>query len=177
MTFSSNSYTNSLGTISTITSIGGLNNINNQVFQNNDRYIYYTEPLLVSGHQVTLPPIGTNTDTVNYQSYISPLYVYNESQGAREGVQAGTFKVNRFDRARAEEDISTVTFLGTLITLKGNLVINYAGDIVTSSNIDVINQNLVTNAIYKSGDYSKYINVRVSIDVQNNEYRIITISY
>ena len=64
------------------------------------------------------------------------------------------------------EDISIDTLLVTLITSKGNLVINFAVKMI--KNKYVINENIVT---------SKYSNVKVSINAINNDYRIVTISY
>ena len=73
------------------------------------------------------------------------------------------------------EDISIDTLLVTLITSKGNLVINFAVKMI--KNKYVINENIVTYGTFKSGLYSKYSNVKVSINAINNDYRIVTISY
>ncbi len=145
------------------------NLIDNQVFQNHDTYVYYTIPLLKSEHKINVPPVSNDTDIVNYSSFETVLYV--------NGIESGNWKVNRFSRNMSITDTSTQTFIGTIITPKGCLVINYATQIISNTNLYVIGQNLSTYAVYKSGEYSKYINVRVDIDVSNNHYRVMTISY
>lgn len=175
--FSSNSFTNSLGTISTIASIGGLVD-NNQSFQNNDRYIYFTKTLLDSGQQISLQPTGTNTDIVKYISYITPLYTYNGNQDFKDDVKEDAlWKSNKFIRARPNEEIYVASHFVTLTSPKGNLVANYAGESAISANIYTKNQTIVTYATFKSGDYSKYNVVRITIYVPDDKCRIITISY
>jgi hypothetical protein len=108
-------------------------------------------------------------DKVNYSSFITPLYV--------NGQISGSWKVNRYQRENSNENLSTSTFIGTLTTSKGTLVINYAAEIINDNNLYVIGQDFVTYATYKSGEYSKYLNVKVRIDVSYNDYRVVTISY
>ena len=145
------------------------NNIDNLVFQNHDTYVYYSRPLLISEHRVNVPPVNQDLDNVYYSSYITDLFV--------NGNIDGTYKVNRFTRQNLNDNLSNVTFIGTITTSKGTLVINYAGNIITSNNLYVLGQNFTTFATYKGGIYSQYINVKVSIDVSHNDYRVVTISY
>jgi hypothetical protein len=146
------------------------NNIDNLVFQNHDTYVYYSEPILLSENRVKLPAVvNNNNDIVFYSNYITDIYT--------NGVKNGLFNVNRFTRQDANDDISTLTFIGTLTTPLGTLVFNYAGEIIKNNNLYVIGQNFVSYATYKGGEYGKYLNVKVSIDVSNNSYRVVTVSY
>lgn len=145
------------------------NNIDNQIFHNHDTYVYYSKPLLESEHITTLEPINKDLDTVTYSNFITHLYVNGEI--------SGNYKVNRFQRDIFDVDLSTSTFIGTITTNKGTLIINYAGEIIKNNNLYLLGQKFTTYATYKSGEYLKYLNVKVSIDVSNNDYRVMTISY
>ena len=145
------------------------NNIDNLVFQNHDTYVYYSAPLLNSEHRLTLPPVNQDPDIVFYSSYITDLYV--------NGNKNGTFKVNRFTREEFNDKLTIVTFIATITTEYGTLMINYAGNIITSNDLYALGQNFITYATYKSGIYAKYLNVKVSINVPEFDYRVITISY
>ena len=145
------------------------NNIDNMVFTNHETYFYYSKPLLLSEHAIKLPPVFNDPDNVTYSSFSTPIY-NNEKP-------CGTYKVNRFLRDQIIDNESITTFIGTFITPKGTLVINYAANLVTSNQLYVVGQNFVTYATYKSGDYAKYLYVKVSIDVSENNFRVVTISY
>jgi len=146
------------------------NNIDNLIFQNHDTYVYETKPFVNdSVHLIVLPPVNQDPDTVTYESYLTLL--------TTNGVNTGTFKVNRFTREQPLDKLSTVTFLGTITTAKGTLVFNYAGNILTNNNLYVLTQNFVSYATYKGGDYGQYLNVKISIDASHNDYRVVTISY
>lgn len=146
------------------------NNIDNLVFQNHDTYVYETAPFVNdSVHRIVLPAVTIDPDTVSYESYFTNL--------TTNGIPSGTFKVNRFTRNNPNTDISNVTFIGTISTTKGTLVFNYAGNINTSNNLYVLNQDFITYATYKGDEYGKYLNVKISINASNNDYRVVTISY
>ena len=135
-----------------------------------DTYVYETAPFVNdSVHRIVLPAVTTDPDSVTYESYLTNL--------TTNGILSGTFKVNRFTRDNPNTNISTVTFLGTLSTTKGTLVFNYAGNIDVFNNLYVLNQDFITYATYKGGDYSKYLYVKISINVSDNDYRVVTISY
>ena len=146
------------------------NNIDNLVFENHDTYVYETAPFVNdSVHRIVLPAVTTDPDSVTYESYLTNL--------TTNGILSGTFKVNRFTRNNPATEKSNITFLGTLNTTKGTLVFNYAGNINVFSNLYVLNQDFTTYATYKGGEYGKYLNVKININVENNDYRVVTISY
>ena len=145
------------------------NNIDDLIFQHHDTYVYYSGPLLNSEHRINLEPINNDPDNVYYSSYITDLYV-NEKKD-------GTYKVNRFTRNLTDEPLSSLLFIGTITTSKGTLIFNYGATILTNNNLYVLNQNLTTYATYKSDFYSKFLNVKININIQNNDYRVVTISY
>lgn len=145
------------------------NNIDNLTFQNHETYIYYSAPILNSEHRINLEPVFNDPDSVYYSSYITDLYD-NENK-------AGTFKVNRFTRNIENEPQSSLTFIGTLSTSKGTLIFNYGATIIKNTNLYVLNQNIITYATYKSNFYSKFLHVKIDINVDNDDYRVVTISY
>ena len=146
------------------------NNIDNLVFQNHDTYVYESGPFVNdSVHRIVLPAVKLSPDTVTYESYFTNI--------TTNGIPTGTFKVNRFTRNDPITETSNLTFLGTLSTMKGTLVFNYAGDINVFSNLYVLDQDFTTYATYKGGEYGKYLNVKININVANNDYRVVTISY
>lgn len=146
-----------------------MNNIDNIIYENHDTYIYYSKNILDSEHRINLSPVYNDPDNVYYSSYETELY--------NNGIIEGFFKVNRFAREVNSINTSILTFIGTIVTPKGNLIINYAGETNKNDNLYVLNQDFISNATYKGGEYNKYLNVKVSINVSNNDYRVMTISY
>jgi hypothetical protein len=146
------------------------NNIDNLIFDNHDTYVYFSKPILASEHRVNLPAVFNDDDIVYYSSYVEDLQ--------NNGLVVGTFKPNRFTRNEVSESKIIVTFIGTIvINDKGTLVFNYASEIETGTNLYVVGQSFNAFATYKGGFYSKYLNVKISIDASNNDYRVVTISY
>jgi len=145
------------------------NNIDNIKLNNHDTYVYYTKNLFESEQIVKLSPVIKDKSLVTYSSFSTDLFT--------NGIKDGIFEVNRFFRFLKNQDIKISTFIATIITSRGTLTINYAGFLLTDSGLYVKGQNFTTFATYKSGEYANYINVKVSIDVSDDTFRVVTISY
>ena len=91
--------------------------------------------------------------------------------------EIGIFNLQGCKRVIENENISESTFIGTFITPKGSLVINYSSEIIGGSNLYVLGNDITTYATFKDGEYSKYLYVKVKIDVSQNDFRVVTISY
>ena len=145
------------------------NNLDTMTFYNHDTYVFYPAPLLFSEHRISLPPVNDDTDIVIYSSFKTDIY--------SNGVKDGLIKVNKFQRNSANDETADLIAIYTFVTSKGILNFNYSNSLVIKSNLFVIGQNISTYATYKSGIYSKYLYVKIHINIENNDYRVITISY
>jgi hypothetical protein len=156
------------------------NNLDTLVFQNHDTYVYYPKPLLNSEHKIILPPVNNNDkDIVSYSSFTTELYT--------NGVMSGVIKFNRFERDDTNLtipspqinnfDVITDTFLVTLTTSKGILNFNFSAELVKGTRLYVIGQTFSTYATYKSNDYNKYLYVKIEINADQDDYRVVTVSY
>ena len=146
------------------------NNLDNMTFENNDTYHYYTEPLLASEHKTSLKAVDSDTDNVDYSSLETDLCINNN-------IIVGKIKFNRFQRVDESSNKNISSFLVTLITPNGLLNFNYSAILNNNTNLYVVGQSFSTYATYKSGIYSNYLYVKINIIVNNNNYRIVTVSY
>jgi outer membrane protein assembly factor BamB len=140
----------------------------NLVFENHEIYYYNTLEFANSNQSITLEPTNTNKDNVYYTSQSSTLLVNN--------IENGVIKFNKFIRNQSNQDTTIVTFIITIITKNGILV----ADGASLSTSGIINLGLETTeryATYKSGEYEKYLFVKIKIDTSNPNYIIVTISY